>query len=284
MPRPRRRFGQHWLRSPKVLQQIVAAAELSGCDRILEIGPGTGILTQALLATGASVVAVEVDRDLCQRLVHQFGQNPQFLLLAGDILSLDLPMLLGGEAAPLFPNKVVANIPYYLTGEILQLLLGQLSVPRLPRFESIVLLVQKEVAERVVALPGSKTYGALSVRVQCLADCEWICAVPAKAFQPAPKVDSAVVRLRPRSYPIPIADPQWLETLVRVGFASRRKMLRNNLKAIVDLDGLTTTLTELNINPQARAEDLSVAEWVTLCDQLPRKPTAQTLQSTEQSP
>lgn len=130
------------------------------------------------------------------------------------------------------------------------------------------LLLQKEVALRLCARPGSRNYGALSVRVQYLAECEWICDVPAQAFQPPPKVDSAVVRLRPRQFHLPITDVRKLETLVKLGFATKRKMLRNNLMSVVERDRLNQLLEQLEINPQARAEDLSVENWVTLSNQL----------------
>ena len=270
--RPRKRFAQHWLRSEKVLFKIVEAANLLKGDRLLEIGPGTGILTQKLLPYAGSLIAVEIDRDLCQKLSNKFKQAKQaenFLLLSGDILSLDLDELLA-EQDPKFqqPNKVVANIPYNITGPILEKLLGTISEPAAVPYESIVLLLQKELADRLYAKPGHKAFSALSVRVQYLADCELICHVPAKAFYPPPKVDSAVVRLYPRSTIPPADDPRKLETLVKVGFANKRKMLRNNLKALVDRDRLTQILEQLEINPQARAENLSVAQWVALSNTL----------------
>ena len=263
-PQPRKQFAQHWLRSDKALNQIVAAAALSKCDRVLEIGPGTGILTRRLLPLAESVVAVEIDRDLCQLLAKQLGKVENFLLLQGDFLSLDLDTSLTSFPAFQNPNKVVANIPYNITGPILEKLLGTISQPAAKPFDSIVLLVQKEVAQRLYAKPGSKAFGALSVRVQYLAECELICIVPAGAFHPPPKVDSAVVRLRPRMTEPPANDPKHLETLLKLGFAEKRKMLRNNLKGIVERDRLTQLLEQLEVNPQARAEDLSVAQWVAL--------------------
>jgi 16S rRNA (adenine1518-N6/adenine1519-N6)-dimethyltransferase len=265
---PRKRFGQHWLRSDKVLNRIVAAAAVEPSDRILEIGPGTGVLTQRLISQAEAVVAVEIDRDLCRGLAQKFGKTESFLLLSGDILDLDLAQLL--EPFPQFqqPNKVVANIPYYITGPILERLLGSLAQPNPRPFESIVLLIQREVAERLYAKPGSRNFGALSVKVQYLAECELICPVPASAFYPPPKVESAVVRLRPRPFPTPADDPRQLERLVKLGFASKRKMLRNNLKATVDRDLLTTWLEGLGADPQVRGEDLSVAQWVELSNRI----------------
>ncbi len=268
MIRPRKTFAQHWLKSEKALDEIVRAAQLEPGDRVLEIGPGTGILTRRLLPGVQSLVAVEIDRDLCERLTKEFGRAQKFLLLQGDFLSLDVPFLL--EQFPAFqkPHKVVANIPYNITGPILEKLLGTISNPNPEPYDLLVLLVQKEVAERLVALPGSRTFGALSVRVQYLANCELICTVPAGAFYPPPKVDSAVVRLVPRRTEPPALDTRKFETLVKLGFGAKRKMLRNNLQSVVERDRLTQLLEELDINPQVRAEDLSVAQWVALSNQL----------------
>lgn len=268
MIQPRKQFAQHWLKSEKALDAIVKAAECKNSDRILEIGPGTGILTRRLLPLVKSLVAVEIDRDLCKLLVKQLGQKENFLLLQGDFLTLDVSSQL--SAFPNFQkqNKVVANIPYNITGPIIEKLLGTIAHPNPEPFDSIVLLVQKEVAERLYAKPGSRTFGALSVRVQYLANCELICTVPAAAFEPPPKVDSAVVRLRPRQIEITAHDPKKLENLLKLGFGAKRKMLRNNLQSVIDRDRLTQLLEQLGINPQVRAEDLSVEQWVSLTNQL----------------
>jgi 16S rRNA (adenine1518-N6/adenine1519-N6)-dimethyltransferase len=263
---PRKQFAQHWLRSEKALNKIVKSALLSPSDCLLEIGPGTGILTSQLLSVARSVVAVEIDRDLSQNLVKRFGNRDNFLLLEGDILTLDINGQLQGFPNFQNPNKVVANIPYNITGPIVEQLLGTISDPNPHPYQLIVLLVQKEVAQRITANAGSKTFGALSVRVQYLANCEYICDVPAKAFYPAPKVDSAVLRLSPRNIAHPATNPQYLETLLKLGFSSKRKMLRNNLQSVISRDQLTQLLEQLEINPQVRAEDLSVEKWVDLAN------------------
>ena len=268
MTKTRKQFGQHWLKSEKALNSIVAAAQLDKTDRVLEIGPGTGILTRQLLPLAATVVAVEIDRDLCAVLGQKTSKIENFLLLQADFLTIDLDELLA--PAPLFqqPNKVVANIPYNITGPIIEKLLGTISAPNPRPFEAIVLLVQKEVALRICANPKSTHFGALSVRVQYLADADFICDVPAKAFQPAPKVDSAVIRLRPRPIANAPQSPRHLEMIIRAGFSSKRKMLRNNLKSLVEVETLTVILAELGINPQTRAEDIAVREWIWLSDRL----------------
>ena len=275
--RPKKQFAQYWLRSGKVLERILKAAELSAGgddptgegDRVLEIGPGTGALTRNLLANAKSVVAVEIDRYLCQKLRQKLGNEENFWLLEGDILELDLDAALA-EAPPRFHriNKVVANIPYNITGPILEKLLGKIAQPVPVPYDSIVLLVQKEVALRLCAKAGSRIFGALSVRVQYLASCELICEVPARCFYPVPKVDSAVVRLRPRAHEPAASNPEQLERLVQMGFGSKRKMLRNNLQGSIERDRLSELLQQLEIDPQARAEDLTVPQWVALSNNL----------------
>ncbi|NEP63113.1 MAG: 16S rRNA (adenine(1518)-N(6)/adenine(1519)-N(6))-dimethyltransferase RsmA [Symploca sp. SIO2G7] len=268
MSRPRKRFGQHWLRDPQILDQILAAAALSNTDRILEIGPGQGVLTKGLVPFTQAVVAVEVDRDLVRQLRQQFQASERFHLIEGDFLDVDMAAALADYPNFQFPNKVVANIPYYITGPILEKLLGRIHQPNPQPYESIVLLVQKEVAERLYAEPGTKAFNGLSVRVQYLANCKLVCPVPAQAFKPAPKVDSAVVRLNPRPFPQLATQPRLLNTLVKQGFSQKRKMLRNNLKSLVDRERLTKILETMGIDPQVRAEQLGVNSWVTLSNRV----------------
>ncbi|MEM8672813.1 MAG: 16S rRNA (adenine(1518)-N(6)/adenine(1519)-N(6))-dimethyltransferase RsmA [Cyanobacteria bacterium P01_G01_bin.67] len=266
--RPRRQFGQHWLRDETILEQIILAAELTNSDRVLEIGPGTGNLTTRLLSEAAALVSVEIDRDLCKKLVHKYGERDNFLLAQDDFLKLDLSSLLQNFPKFNHPNKVVANIPYNITGPIIEKLLGKIANPAPQNYESIVLLVQKEVGERLVAIPGSKAYGALSIRVQYLANCELICDVPARSFYPPPKVDSVVIKLTPRKLKNVANNPRQLETLIKLGFASRRKMLRNNLKSLINVEDLNQLLEQLNFNPQCRAEDLSLENWILLSNSI----------------
>lgn len=267
MIRPRKCFGQHWLRSQKILAQILKTAQLQPTDRVLEIGPGKGVLTRQLLSQVASLVAVEIDRDLASYLAKTLANHSNFLLIEADILTQDFRQV--AEQFPeFFPcQKVVANIPYNITGPILEKLLGTIASPTFA-YQEIVLLIQKEVAQRLAATPGMKAYGALSVKIQYLADCELICTVPPQAFYPPPQVDSAVVRLTPRPCPFQVQNPRYLEKLVNLGFAQRRKMLRNNLKGVIDGSKLTQILEKLEINPQARAEELSLSNWIDLSNYL----------------
>ena len=272
--RARKRFGQHWLRSDQVLDQIVKAGELIEGDRVLEIGPGQGVLTQRLLDTSAQVLAVEIDRDLCLQLSDQFIADMatgQFRLIESDFLQLNFDQALIDFELDR-PNKVIANIPYYITAPILEKLLGTVRSPNPYPFTNIVLLVQKEISDRLCAQPGTKANGALTIRAQYLAECEEICPVPPTAFRPPPKVDSAVIRLRPRPFPTPAKDPVRLSQLVKLGFSQKRKMLRNNLQSLIDRDALTAILERLSLDPKIRAEGLGVSEWVALSDAIGEMP------------
>ena len=260
----KKQFGQHWLRNEQVLDRIITAAKIAPTDRILEIGPGTGILTRRLIPAASAVVAVEIDRDLCALLVKKLGNVDNFLLLENDFLGLDVDSVLTDFPKFQNANKVVANIPYNITGPILEKLLGNIVRPNIKPFDSIVLLVQKEVGDRLYAKPSTKAFGALSIRVQYLAHCELICPVPARDFSPPPKVDSAVIRLTPRRLEIEPNSPKVLDNLVRLGFGSRRKMLRNNLQGAIDREALTELLISMNNNTEARAEDLSIEQWIQL--------------------
>lgn len=263
--RPRKRFGQHWLESKTALNQMLDAANLESSDRILEIGPGKGILTEKLLSQAEKVVSVEIDRDLCTYLQKHFQGHPRFHLLEADFLKTPFA---SERALPILQdiNKVVANIPYNITGPILDKLLGTVDRPLPHPLSAIVLLLQREVAERICAEPGSKVFGAMSVRSQYLAHCEVLHDVPATAFKPPPKVESAIIRLSPRPYPISASNPKWMGTLVRQGFSTRRKMLRNNLAAIVDKETILPALASIDASSTARAEEISVEQWIKLSE------------------
>jgi 16S rRNA (adenine1518-N6/adenine1519-N6)-dimethyltransferase len=267
--KPLKRFGQHWLKSEKVLAKIIAAAELEPRDRVLEIGPGTGILTQYLLESSVTVTSVEIDRNLCKKLIQKFGDRDNFILLEGDFIDLDIPTLL--KPFPKFQNhnKIVANIPYNITGLILEKIFGTIYQPAITNYESVVLLMQKEVGDRLVAKPGTKAYSALSVRMQYLAECQLVCDVPAQAFYPPPKVDSVVVKLLPKIIENPADNPQLLGRLIKLGFSTRRKMLKNNLKSLITPEDLTILLEKLALNPQTRAENLSVRDWINFSNNFP---------------
>jgi 16S rRNA (adenine1518-N6/adenine1519-N6)-dimethyltransferase len=261
--RTRKRFGQHWLKDDSVLAKILAAAELSPADTVLEVGPGRGALTRQLLASMASAVAaVELDRDLVEGLEERFAADPRFSLTQGDVLAVPLP-----EA-----SIVVANIPYNITGPLLERLVGRLDRPREQPYRRLVLLMQQEVAERIRAWPGSSSYSALSVRMQLLAQCRSVCPVPPRCFQPPPKVMSEVVAIDPLP-PDQRLDPQLartVESLLRRCFAARRKMLRNTLAGAAEADQLLGLCAEAGIGMEQRPQEVAPAQWVALAAGLNR--------------
>ena len=258
----RKRFGQHWLKDQSVLDQIVIAADLHRNDRVLEVGPGRGALTERLLASPAGAVhAVELDRDLVGGLKARFADEPRFSLRQGDVL--ELPLLLDdGEPA----GKVVANIPYNITGPLLERLVGRLDRPVEPAYQRLVLLVQKEVAQRIRARPGHSSFSALSVRMQLLARCSSVCPVPPRCFQPPPKVQSEVIQLDPlpaqqRLEPL-LA--RRVEMLLKLAFLARRKMLRNTLGSLLPETRLQQLAEEAGVSLQQRPQELAPEKWVAL--------------------
>jgi 16S rRNA (adenine1518-N6/adenine1519-N6)-dimethyltransferase len=261
--RARKRFGQHWLIDQQVLSAIVAAAALAPGDRVLEVGPGRGALTAELLASPALAVhAIELDRDLVSGLRRRFAGEHRFHLLSGDVLRLDLPQA----------NKVVANIPYNITGPLLEVLVGRLDRPLVDPYARLVLLVQREVGERIRAQAGSSCYSALSVRMQLLCRCSLVCPVPPRCFDPPPKVHSEVIALEP----LPPADrlesglARSVEMLLRRTFASRRKMLRNTLSGLLNEPELAALATAAGISLQQRPQELPPSAWVALAAGLNR--------------
>jgi 16S rRNA (adenine1518-N6/adenine1519-N6)-dimethyltransferase len=251
-----------------VLDQILDAADVQPDDQVLEVGPGRGSLTERLLASPAMAVhAIELDRDLVAGLSQRFGDQPRFTLLQGDVLSVPLNFPDGT-----FASKVVANIPYNITGPLLERLVGRLDRPVEMPYQRLVLLVQKEVAERIRARPGQSCFSALSVRLQLLARCSSVCPVPPRCFKPSPKVQSEVIALEP------LEPGQRLETrlairveaLLRQAFLARRKMLRNTLSGLRPAAELQALAEGIGISLQQRPQELSPAHWVELAKGLNR--------------
>ena len=264
--RARKRFGQHWLTDAAVLDRIVSAAGIEPGDHLLEVGPGRGALTERLLASpAASLLAVELDRDLVVGLRQRFGADPRFVLLEGDVLTLPLQPPQGPA-----PEKVVANIPYNITGPLLERLVGRLDRPLEPPYRALVLLVQQEVGERIRALPGSSAYSALSVRMQLLARCSSVCGVPPRCFSPPPKVHSEVIRLEPlpaSQRPEP-ALARRTELLLRRCFAARRKMLRNTLAGLRSPRELEAIAQAAGFRLDQRPQELAPERWLALAAEL----------------
>ena len=254
--RPRKSLSQNFLTDPEALDAIVAAAELVPGDRVVEIGPGLGVLTRRLLAAGASVLAVELDTRLAEYLRRELYGVDRFELIEADALSLH-----PREMFPGAPFKVVANIPYHITSPILHALLGHA-----PRPARAVLMVQREVAERIAAPPGKMSY--LSVFVQYHARVRIAFHVPAAAFEPEPAVESAVIVVEPFDSDDRL-DPEaedGLWRLVQAAFRERRKMLHNVLTRQLPIhpDRVAAALATAGIDPDRRPQTLAVGEWLVL--------------------
>ena len=247
-----RRLGQHFLSDPKILDRIVDALDPVPGETVLEIGPGKGSLTAALLRRGLQVIAIEKDRTLAAGLARD-----NLRVIDGDALRVEWPHV----------SKVVGNIPYYITSPLIDKAL----TPPLP--ECVLFLVQAEVADRLAAQPGSKAYGALSVGVQALCRVEKLFTVPPGAFRPAPKVRSALVRLTPLAQPlITNEEVAPVRAFVTACFGLRRKQLRN---VVAGVTGTPVDLIRLGFDPSTRPETLAPADFVRLFHALYEQPHRQ---------
>jgi len=255
----RKRFGQHFLRDASVLETIVDAMGPLEGRTIVEIGPGRGVLTDRLADRAGQLIAVEVDRDLAAQLRIRYALNPRVHIIEADVLTLPLGELAGDSYV------LAGNVPYYITTPILFHALEP------PRPEIAVYLVQREVAERMAAPPGDKTYGALSVNLQALSRVELIRHVPPSAFSPPPKVDSAVVRVTPRSDRVIGAElERRYRGVVTAAFGLRRKQLVRVVRTIASLDALQAedVLERSRLRPDVRPETLSPEDFARLVTEL----------------
>lgn len=268
-------LGQNFLADPVHLDRIVAAAELTRADVVIEVGPGVGTLTARLASQAGRVVAVELDVSLLPALHETLAGHDNVVIVQGDILQLDPGQLsmaaetLGATASaltidhsplPIDHYKVVANLPYYITSAAIRHLLTAAPPPALT-----VLTIQREVAQRIIARPPEMSL--LAVSVQYFARPEIVARIPAGAFYPPPKVDSAILRLRPwQQPPVDAPDEEAFFAVARAGFGQRRKQLRNSLRANLGLpqDLVDAMLEQAGIDPQRRAETLELAEWARL--------------------
>jgi 16S rRNA (adenine1518-N6/adenine1519-N6)-dimethyltransferase len=260
LPRPRKRFGQHFLRDRSVLARIADALALTGAETVVEIGPGRGALTDLLVPRARRLIAIEVDRDLAAHLRERYAAQPHVEIVDADVLTVDLGALARGDYV------LAGNVPYYITTPIL------FHALRHPRPARAVYLVQREVAERIAAAPGGKEYGALSVNVQAVARVELLARVPPGAFEPPPQVDSAVIRVTPR--PDPVVTPEEearFRSIVQQAFGLRRKQLRRVVRTIARLDAerADAVLAEAGIDPEARPETLAPHDFARLVRALP---------------
>ena len=263
--RPKKQLGQNFLVNPEVLKIILEAGELSDADTVIEIGAGLGCLTDVVVRHAKHVIAIEVDELLYNVLASQFSTNPCVQLLNTDILKLELNSLLSDGTGPVPTTfKVIANLPYSITTPILWKLLAHHK-----QIHSCVLMMQKEVAERIVAGPGGKDYGALTIGVAYYAEATLIAALSPDNFYPAPKVDSALLKLTMREKPkVAVEDEALFFQVVRTAFRTRRKMLKNALAkgGFVSGEVLASAFEELDIMPQRRAETLDITEFAALAN------------------
>ena len=253
-----KKLGQNFLIDENIVRRIVEAAELSPADKVLEVGPGIGTLTQGLAEAGAEVTAVELDKKLPAVLKETLKAYDNVRIVPGDILKVNIPEIMGDA-----PFKVAANLPYYITTPILMTLLER----RLP-ITHMVTMVQKEVAERMTAKPGSRIYGALSVAVQYYTEPEIVLDVPPRSFIPAPEVMSVVVSCRVRKEPaVAVQDEKLFFRVVKAAFGQRRKTLMNALKGGgFSKEAVRDALEQSGIDPTRRGETLTLEEFGRLAD------------------
>lgn len=259
--KPKKSLGQNFLTDARVLDKIVTAANIDADTGVLEVGPGLGTLTEQLAQRAGVVLAIEIDQRLIPVLGQEFAGVDHVHIELGDILTLDVKKLMAQYFKGCQRVVVVANLPYYITSPVMMRLL-ELKFP----FDCLVLMMQKEVAERLLASPGRKDYGLLTVAVQYYAVVEMIARVPAHVFIPRPQVDSAVIRLTPhRTSPVRVTSDEQFFRVVRAGFKERRKTLANNFKSHLfpdwDKAQINDWLTQLHIEPSRRAETLSLEEF-----------------------
>ena len=248
-----KKLGQNFLIKRGIVDEIVHAAELTPGEPVLEVGPGIGTLTQGLAQSGADVTAIELDRRLLEVLDTTLASYDNVRIVHGDVLKLDVPTIMNHK-----PFKVVANLPYYITTPIIMSLLES----KLP-IERLVVMVQKEVALRMVAKPGTKDYGALSVAVQYYTEPDIVLDVPPKSFLPAPTVTSSVIRCVLRDKPpVDVIDEKLFFRVVKAGFAQRRKTFSNTMKTTgLSKDRIEELLAKANIDGQRRGETFTLQEF-----------------------
>ncbi len=248
-----KKLGQNFLIKRGIVDEIVHAAELTPGEPVLEVGPGIGTLTQGLAQSGADVTAIELDCRLLEVLDTTLASYDNVRIVHGDVLKLDVPTIMNHK-----PFKVVANLPYYITTPIIMSLLES----KLP-IERLVVMVQKEVALRMVAKPGTKDYGALSVAVQYYTEPDIVLDVPPKSFLPAPAVTSSVIRCVLRDKPpVDVIDEKLFFRVVKAGFAQRRKTFANTMKTTgLSKDRIEELLAKANIDGQRRGETFTLQEF-----------------------
>lgn len=266
--RMQKKYGQNFLIDANILKKIVDAAQITGEDCVLEIGPGIGTMTQYLAEAAGRVIAVEIDRELIPILEETLSPYDNVVLLCADIMKVDLTKLVNENGGG--PIKVVANLPYYITTPIIMALFES-HIP----LASITVMVQSEVADRMQTGPGTKDYGALSLAVQYYAKPEIVARVPASCFTPRPNVDSTVVRLkRHEQSPVEVEDEGWLFTLIRASFNQRRKTLANGLANAgglgISRGQVESVLEEMGLSRTERGETFTLERFAEFSNRLLR--------------
>lgn len=263
----KKKFGQNFLTDHNILTKITQTAGLSKQVNVIEIGPGIGSLTQYLLEEATEVMAFEIDKTLIPILDETLENYDNFTLVNADILKVDLATQIQQFKDPSLPIKVVANLPYYITTPILMHLIES----KIP-FAEFVVMMQKEVADRIAAKPNSKAYGSLSIAVQYYMEASVAFVVPRTVFIPAPNVDSAILKMVRREQPlVEVQDEAWFFKTMHSAFVHRRKTLMNNMQAAFGKENkpeIERLLAQAEIAPTIRAEALSIAEFGKLADAL----------------
>ncbi len=255
--KPKKSLGQNFLIDKNIQNKIIASINLSLADTVLEIGAGEGAITGFLCQQAAKVFAVEIDRNLCVLLTTKFATTQNLSVINADFLKFDLRSLPPGNKL-----KVIGNIPYYITSPIVEHLLFYCA-----RIQDIYLTVQKEFAQRMVALPGSKVYGSFSCFVQYYTEPEILFLIKKNSFHPPPKIDSCFLRMKLRQDPpVKVKNEQVLFKIIRTSFQQRRKTLKNSLEELIPADKLNKFFREYDLNPKIRPEDLSLQDFANLAN------------------
>ena len=258
MHTPRKRFGQNFLVDEFIIADIISKINPKVGQHIVEIGPGQGALTNSLIASGAEIDAIELDRDLAALLILQHTKTPNFKLHSADILTFDLHSVVKKQKL-----RLVGNLPYNISSPLLFKLFEDVDI-----IEDMFFMLQREVAERLTAGPNNKEYGRMSVMAQYYCDMQIVIDVPPESFDPAPKVDSSIVYFNPHTKPlIKVENPRLLQRVTTEAFNQRRKTITNALKNLIS----NTELQQLEINPMLRAENLTLSDYAKITNYLQTK-------------
>ncbi len=262
-----KRRGQNFLVDGNVVHNIVQAAEVKNTDTVVEIGPGLGALTEALVQTGAEVLALEIDRKLAEVVESELKGYKNLRVLVKDALKADLDKLVSGYCCGSAKYKVVGNLPYYITSALLKHFLENGK-----NISEMVFMMQKEVAQRVTASPGSRDYGVLTVAVNFYCETDLVARVPSTVFYPAPEVDSSVVKFIKRTFPpVDVKDTRLFFNVIKAAFSKRRKTLLNSLSSSLkpyDKKEWAVILELAGVNPETRAEQLCLGDFARIANTL----------------